>query len=383
MRASIPQDQERRLAELNAYHILDTDGEESFDEIVELVRRLLDVPVVLISLVDSDRQWFKASVGVDISETPIEQSICAHAILGDGLLEIEDTLDDPRTCDNPLVNGPLVQMRYYAGAPLMTPSGRKLGTLCVLDTEPRKLTEDERATLRVMASQVMHQLELRRTLANEVALRAEIDHRVKNSLQSVASFLRLYRSAAQSEETRSVLNAALVRVSAVSDLHEALYRNDAVHAVDMADFLSNSMRLLQSQAPESVRLEADIAPIVAPAALANALALILAEFTANSFKHAFPNGGPGVVRLELDREGPGLVMTCSDTGKPTKSPPAPSTGIGMRIMEAAAEQIEGQLEMGSSADGYRLRLHVPVVPEMPSSADPEPEADSTRVAVCE
>lgn len=163
MRAPLSRNETERLAALRSYGILDTPREADFDEIVALAAEICGVPIALVSLVDSERQWFKAAVGAgDIEETPLGLSFCAHSILTpDKLLEVSDTLDDPRFAQNALVTGD-PHLRFYAGAPLESPEGFALGTLCVLDREPRHLNETQRKTLRVLAKQVMTQLELRR-----------------------------------------------------------------------------------------------------------------------------------------------------------------------------------------------------------------------------
>ncbi|MFZ7090684.1 histidine kinase dimerization/phosphoacceptor domain -containing protein [Primorskyibacter sp. 2E233] len=363
MRAGIPEDQAARLAELRSYNVLDSAPEAAFDDVVTLVARLLDAPVVLVSLVDEARQWFKARVGMEAPETPLEQSICSHAILQDKLTEIRDTLEDPRTQDNPLCCGPLSEMRFYAGAPLITPTGRKLGTLCVLDDRPRVLDDTQREVLRVMADQVMRQLDLRRALAAEEVLRDEIDHRVKNSLQTVSSFLRIYRMRAQYDETRDILEAVNRRVTAVAELHAALYQSGTQGEVALDDYLGRMVSLLTQQAPPGIRLNSDLAFVMAEPQTASALALIVSEFVANAYKHAFPQGTKGQVRIALTTTKDAMVLACEDDGSGGGAPATDSTGIGMRLMDAAAEQLGGTLQAGPDVGGYRLRLVIPNRPE--------------------
>ena len=154
-----------RLAALAAYGILDTPPEEGFDDIVLLARSLCHAPVALVSLVDRDRQWFKARSGFEPAQTPLSQSVCIHALGGQGLLVIPDLTKDARTKANTLVTAAPF-LRFYAGAPLVTPSGEALGSLCVIDHVPRPqgLSEDEAVSLLALARQVMSQLELRRAV---------------------------------------------------------------------------------------------------------------------------------------------------------------------------------------------------------------------------
>jgi len=158
-------DESARLEALYSYRILDTPQERDFDELVKLAAHVCQMPVALVSLVDRDRQWFKGRFGLDISQTPRQVSFCEHTIRNPSeILEVRNAAHDPRFSDNPLVTGG-PKFRYYAGAPLVSPEGQALGTLCVLDSRPRRLGEPQKEALRILSRQVMTQLELRRKLA--------------------------------------------------------------------------------------------------------------------------------------------------------------------------------------------------------------------------
>lgn len=158
-------DEASRLDALKRYGVLDTPPETSFDDIAKLAARICDAPMAAVSLVDTQRQWFKAEVGLGVSETPRSQSFCAYAMLGDEAMVVTDAERDSRFADNALVTGP-PHIRFYAGHPLKTPDGVSLGALCVLDDKPRSdgLTELQALALKTLADQVMNQLELRRAL---------------------------------------------------------------------------------------------------------------------------------------------------------------------------------------------------------------------------
>lgn len=143
--ARVPSDEEKRLTALKKLDILDTEAEERFDRITRIAALAFDVPIALVSLVDKNRQWFKSCVGVDISQTPRDQAFCAHAILEDDILVIPDALLDPRFADNPLVTG-AARVRFYAGYPLSLADGSRVGTLCLIDTQPRPF-DDRKAQL--------------------------------------------------------------------------------------------------------------------------------------------------------------------------------------------------------------------------------------------
>ena len=164
--------EESRLAALYSYNVLDTLPEEDFDDLVCLVSTICDVPVALISLVDKDRQWFKARKGIAIDQTSRDMSFCAHALGQENLLIIPDAALDERFAANPLVtDGP--HIRFYAGAPLVTSEGNALGTLCVIDSKPRTLTAEQQKALQVLSRQVMAQLELRRRIAEQEQIMQE------------------------------------------------------------------------------------------------------------------------------------------------------------------------------------------------------------------
>lgn len=167
--APILVDEERRLAALHGLSLLDTEGEERFDRITRLAREVFGVPIALISLVDRDRQWFKSRLGLSLTATPREESFCAYAIAGSEVFVVEDARADPRFAANPMVTA-TPGVRFYAGAPLATPGGQRIGTLCVLDTELRDWTATQSAALRMMADLVEHELHQGLLLDHERAL---------------------------------------------------------------------------------------------------------------------------------------------------------------------------------------------------------------------
>ncbi|WP_436796337.1 diguanylate cyclase domain-containing protein [Actinospongicola halichondriae] len=152
-RPSIPANEPCRLAEVVSLSLLDSEHEERFDRVTRLARRIFDVEVALVTLVDAERQWFLSKSGTDIAETPREDSFCGHALHSDEVLHVADAMTDERFVDNPLVTeDPAI--RFYAGQPIHGPGGSRLGTLCLIDSRPRDLTADEAASLRDLAGVV-------------------------------------------------------------------------------------------------------------------------------------------------------------------------------------------------------------------------------------
>lgn len=157
IKPDIAQDEPARLEALRSLGILDSPPEERFDRLTRMAKRLFGVPISLVSLVDENRQWFKSCYGLSVSETSRDISFCGHAILGNDPFIIPDTIADGRFADNPLVlNDP--QIRFYAGVPLSGPSGSKLGTLCIIDRQPRSFAKDELEALVDLAAMVEREL---------------------------------------------------------------------------------------------------------------------------------------------------------------------------------------------------------------------------------
>jgi len=181
MLAAIPEDEDARLEALQELEILDSAPEGEFDDLALIASQICGTPISMISLVDRDRQWFKSKVGIDTPQTSRDIAFCAHAILQRDLFIVPDATQDPRFSENPLVKAD-PRIRFYAGAPLRTPDGHALGTLCVLDRKPRQLTAEQEDALRALSRQVEAQIELRRRLVHE---RKEADEALHDKEVSV------------------------------------------------------------------------------------------------------------------------------------------------------------------------------------------------------
>jgi len=167
MPCPLPPNESRRLEALRRYRVLDTPQEEAFDDLAALAAYICQTPIAMVSLVDEHRQWFKASVGMTVRETPREQAFCGYTILSDDVLVVEDATRDTRFATNPLVT---VEsgIRFYAGAPLIDQDGLGMGSVCVIDKQPRQISSEQSEALRRLARQATALLEQRR-LATELA----------------------------------------------------------------------------------------------------------------------------------------------------------------------------------------------------------------------
>jgi signal transduction histidine kinase len=224
---AIPVDEKQRLHALKQYKVLDTLPEQDYDDLVQLASAICEVPISLISLIDTERQWFKAKIGIDGQETLRETAFCAHAIHHDDLMVVEDATKDARFVDNPYVVGD-PDVRFYAGMPLINPEGYKLGTLCVIDKVPRKLNALQEQTLKVLSKQVIKLFEIRKkneelSRLNELQnkMLSVIAHDVRGPLNSLQVLLEFIDpTEADSDELKEALQDAMKLVGNGRDLLE-------------------------------------------------------------------------------------------------------------------------------------------------------------------
>ncbi len=236
----LPENEEKRLEVLKGYNVLDTLPEKQYDDLTRLASIICEAPITLISLLDEERQWFKSHYGLDVEETPREMSFCQYAILDDQIFEVQDSHTDQRFADNPLVTShPYI--RFYAGAPLRSPEGVNIGTLCVIDRVPRKLTDKQREALEILANEVVVNLELRRErvfIEQERKAAFESNALLNAFLDNSPSFISLRNS----EGEYLIANKATLENINRTKEEVIGFRLDEIFGKDIADQVMNDDR---------------------------------------------------------------------------------------------------------------------------------------------
>lgn len=237
-----------RFQELYKYKILDTPPDKELDELAEIASAICDTPISLISLIDESRQWFKARKGFDIQETPRKDSFCQHALQHPKeVLVINDPLNDKRFQNNPFVYGQ-PYIRFYAGAPLETPQGNVLGTLCVIDNKPRNISENQKKALQLLAKKVMSYLEDRKLIieqADKIELTAS---RLKKITDQVPGAIYQFESSSDGKISFQFISKG------ISDIHPCLKPEELKEKLDkILNFIHpNDLALVQKSFQESI-----------------------------------------------------------------------------------------------------------------------------------
>jgi signal transduction histidine kinase len=381
-----------RLEALARYGILDSDHEQSYQDLVDLAAKICGTPIALMSLIDAKRQWFKATVGIDARETPRDLAFCHYAIQEHAVMEVNDALADARFANNPLVTSD-PHIRFYAGAPLVTADGYALGTLCAIDRHPRTLDDDQRSALRVLARQVSNQLELR--LANrrleEQAARLEalndnrnrlfkiIAHDLRSPFQGLLTMTELLDTSLEDfspEQVRRYLGLIRNSAGATYNLLDNLLQWARVETgslpcepvlLPLARQCDSALAVLQSMLERKGQpLEFAIDPGLEVFADRKMFEAIVRNLVANAAKFSPPGAtirlaarpdGEGI-RLEVEDRGRGIAPARRDallSGENSDSSPGTAgeegTGLGFRLVREFVELNRGGLAIETPAEG--------------------------------
>jgi two-component sensor histidine kinase len=362
-----------RLAALRSYHVLDTAPEPAFDSLVQMAAQVCDTPIAAINLIEDRRQWFKAEVGLGFRETPVEVSICAKAILQRGLFIVPDITQDSRFASNPLVTGP-PHVRFYAGALLETPQGLPLGTLCVLDYEPRELNEQQRAGLTTLAAQVMAQLELRRMVTErdeavaasrraeqrQALLVRELHHRVRNALATVQALLGA--SARSSGSVDELYRAFSARIASLAKT-QTLLTEDYWQTAPFRAILEQELQPFMGA--DEGRFVLKGPPVELAADLAVPVGMAVHELARNARMHGALSVATGWIAVKWEvRQAEGsraFRLEWAEHDGPPMSKPLRS-GFGLTLLERALPmQAKAKTKLSFNPNGLRFEMEAPWV----------------------
>lgn len=345
----IPENEPQRIAAVKRYDILDTPPDGAFDRVTAIAARLFSAPISIISIVDEDRIWFKSHHGLSATEIGRDPGLCASAILSNDPHILADALTDPRSLANPLVAGDF-GLRFYAGVPLRTSDGYNLGTLCVIDKAPRSIDQKQIDDLTDLASIVMDQMELRlsarRAISQANLLAREIDHRVMNSLQFIASLLTMQSREPDLDDAVGHLKAAANRVAAVARVHQNFYSHEA-DEVSCVAFLRRLCADLSGILGKPIEINGDDGQV--PTTRIQPIGLLVNELVTNAAKH-----GAGTIDVGYKiRGGVHELIVCDEgEGLPaTFNPDKSVKGIGMKLVTILVSQLGGRLTTGSNSFG--------------------------------
>ncbi len=386
--------EESRLDALRRYRILDTTPEEAFDDLVHLAALVCRAPISLLSLVDQARQWFKAKEGIEESELPRESAFCAHAILGTDVLVVPDTHGDARFQTNPLVLG-APGIRFYAGAPLVTPEGYGLGTLCVIDRVPRSISPEEIRALRALAREVMVHLEHRRILLEVTECASELEafsstvaHDLRAPLRAMRGIGEIVREDYSGRPLGTEGVALLDRMTDAAGRMDALIEGLLAYSrVSRQEMILEPValgplldRVLEDLGPDlasrqaSVEVSSDL-PVVRAHRLMLGQALI--NLVSNGVKFVAPGTAPRVTVSATRAKGK-AILAVVDNGigiapelqerlfRPFSRLPGadaafPGTGFGLAIVRKAVERMGGRVGVESApGQGSRFWVELPL-----------------------
>lgn len=347
----------QRLATLHETGLLDTPDSEDFDRITRIASAALGAPIALVSLVDADRQWFKAAHGLDARETPREHSFCAHAIQGDGIMVVPDAREDSRFRNNPLVTGD-PKIAFYAGAPLVTKDGHALGTLCVIDSKPRpELDETGRQLLTDLAASAMQEIERRQRdieMSRMALVTDELKHRMGNVYALVSALVsRLDKTV---EDKDAFVSRLREKISSLARAQALL----AANQLRQAPMVELASTVLEPLCPDRLMGRVTLLggpPLQLSPHGAFIITLMLGELGANAVKHGALATEAGTVELSWREEGENLFFEWRERSPGRPGVADSGTGFGAKILRQIVPlDLKGEAEWIVADDGFEYRL---------------------------
>lgn len=394
-----------RLAALARYHVLDTPPAPEFDDITRLVANICGTPIAVVNLVGKDRQWFKSEIGLGVRETPLDVSICAHAILEERMLVVPDTTKDNRFACNPLVMGE-PRLRFYAGAVLETSDNFKLGTLCVLDTMPRQLEPEQLEALQILARQTMQLLELHRRLVIQAALSRQLEealdarerllsmvaHDLRNPIGTVLMGAEYLEPEVKEGTQRRVVTRLQRAATGMSRMVEELLDESSIDAgrmpldpqpASVAQVLFDAADAFEFHAEAaSVRITVDAAGDLVLQCDVQRIQQVLGNLIGNALAITPPGG---TIALSGSARNEGVVLTVRDTGPGLtaeqierifqpywRGPNAKrgGLGLGLAISRRIVAAHGGRIDVDSTpGEGAAFCIWLPATPRTSSAVD--------------
>ena len=362
--APLPPDELERLNALARYEVLDTKDEKAFDELTQLASNICGTSISLISLVDNNRQWFKSKVGLDAKETSRDIAFCSHAILQEEVFEVPDTALDKRFANNPLVTAD-PDISFYAGAPLVTPSGHAIGTLCVIDPLPKKLTQDQSNSLQILARQVVNQLELRlhnrqlqRMQTEQEQFFALVAHDLRSPFTGILGLSKMLTQKSDSLDSKQleVISKAILDSSLnVYQLLDELLQwsrnqlgavNIDLESASLSPLINETVAFMKDALEhKSIQVSLNLDSSLKAKADKDLFKTIMRNLLANGIKYS-PDGAE--IFIEAFKQDSSVVITVCDQG------PGVSTAIKKQLFNECVESDVGSA--GEVGHGLGLKL---------------------------